>query len=27
MCLSANAPEPLTDSQLNELRQTFGARW
>ena len=27
MCLSANAPEPLTDLQLNELRQTFGARW
>jgi ribulose-5-phosphate 4-epimerase/fuculose-1-phosphate aldolase len=27
MCLSANAPEPLTDSQLNELRQNFGARW
>lgn len=27
MCLSANAPEPLTDSQINELRQTFGARW
>jgi len=27
MCLSAHAPEPLTDSQLNELRQTFGARW
>lgn len=27
MCLSADAPEPLTDLQLNELRQTFGARW
>jgi len=27
MCLSANAPESLTDSQINELRQTFGARW
>jgi hypothetical protein len=27
MCLSADAPEPLTDSQINELRQTFGARW
>jgi len=27
MCLSANVPEPLTDLQINELRQTFGARW
>ena len=27
VCLSADAPEPLTDLQLNELRQTFGARW
>ena len=27
MCLSADAPEPLTDSQINELRQSFGARW
>lgn len=27
MCLSAEAPEPLTHSQINELRQTFGARW
>ena len=27
MCLSADAPEPLTDLQINELRQTFGARW
>jgi 3-dehydro-4-phosphotetronate decarboxylase len=27
MCMSTHAPEPLTDSQLNELRQTFGARW
>jgi ribulose-5-phosphate 4-epimerase/fuculose-1-phosphate aldolase len=27
MCLSADAPEPLADSQINELRQTFGARW
>ena len=27
MCLSANAPEPLADLQINELRQTFGARW
>jgi ribulose-5-phosphate 4-epimerase/fuculose-1-phosphate aldolase len=27
MGLSADAPTPLTDLQLNELRQTFGARW
>ena len=27
MRLSAVAPEPLTESQLEELRQTFGARW
>jgi len=27
MCLSADAPVPLADSQINELRQTFGARW
>lgn len=27
MCLGADAPTPLTDFQLNELRQTFGARW
>jgi ribulose-5-phosphate 4-epimerase/fuculose-1-phosphate aldolase len=27
MCLSADAPEPLADLQINELRQTFGARW
>ncbi|MHB8951117.1 MAG: class II aldolase/adducin family protein [Rhodoferax sp.] len=25
--LSALAPEPLTESQLDELRHTFGARW
>jgi hypothetical protein len=25
--LSAFAPEPLTESQINELRQTFGAHW
>lgn len=25
--LSANALEPLTETQINELRQTFGARW
>jgi ribulose-5-phosphate 4-epimerase/fuculose-1-phosphate aldolase len=25
--LGANAPDPLTESQINELRQTFGARW
>ncbi|NDP38088.1 MAG: aldolase [Rhodoferax sp.] len=25
--LSASAPEPLTESQINELRQTFGAQW
>lgn len=25
--LSANAPEPLTETQINELRHTFGARW
>ena len=27
VCLSANAPEPLSDLQINELRQSFGARW
>lgn len=27
VCLSATAPEPLTEPQINELRQTFGARW
>jgi len=27
VCLSTNAPEPLTDSQIEELRQTLGARW
>ena len=26
-CLSIEAPKPLTDSQIEELRQTFGARW
>ncbi|MBC7445723.1 MAG: aldolase [Polaromonas sp.] len=26
-CLGASAPEPLTDSQIDELRQSFGARW
>jgi hypothetical protein len=25
--LGASVPEPLTDSQIDELRQTFGARW
>jgi ribulose-5-phosphate 4-epimerase/fuculose-1-phosphate aldolase len=25
--LAAVAPEPLTESQINELRQTFGALW
>ncbi|MDP2257122.1 MAG: aldolase [Polaromonas sp.] len=25
--LSASVPEPLTEIQINELRQTFGARW
>jgi ribulose-5-phosphate 4-epimerase/fuculose-1-phosphate aldolase len=25
--LCTNAPEPLTETQINELRQTFGARW
>lgn len=25
--LGANAPAPLTESQINELRQNFGARW
>jgi hypothetical protein len=24
---SDNVPEPLTEFQFNELRQTFGARW
>ena len=27
MHISAVAPEPLTEPQLEELRQTFGARW
>ena len=27
MHMSMNAPEPLTEPQLEELRQTFGARW
>ena len=26
-CLGASAPEPLTESQIEELRQNFGARW
>ncbi|MBK5207124.1 MAG: aldolase [Polaromonas sp.] len=25
--LSPSAPEPLTETQINELRQTFGAHW
>lgn len=25
--LSPSAPEPLTETQINELRQTFGAQW
>jgi 3-dehydro-4-phosphotetronate decarboxylase len=27
LCLSAPAPEPLGDEQIEELRQAFGARW
>lgn len=27
MCLSAVAPAPLTESRIDELRQTFGAHW
>jgi ribulose-5-phosphate 4-epimerase/fuculose-1-phosphate aldolase len=27
LTLAAPPPEPLSESQLNELRQTFGARW
>lgn len=27
LSLGAAAPEPLTESQIEELRQTFGARW
>ena len=27
MHMSMIAPEPLTEPQLEELRQTFGARW
>ena len=27
MCLCAVAPEPLTESQIDDLRQTFGAHW
>jgi len=27
VCLSGAAPEPLTNAQIDELRQTFGARW
>ena len=26
-CLTPVAPAPLTDAQIEELRQTFGARW
>ena len=26
-CLGAHAPEPLTESQIEELRRSFGARW
>ena len=26
-CLGAQAPEPLAESQIEELRQNFGARW
>ena len=26
-CLSIEVPQPLTDFQIEELRQTFGARW
>ena len=26
-CLGAEAPEPLTDFQIEELRRSFGARW
>ena len=26
-CLGATAPEPLTEPQIEELRQSFGARW
>ena len=26
-CLGATAPEPLTEPQIEELRQNFGARW
>lgn len=27
LCLSPSPPEPLSESQINELRQSFGARW
>jgi ribulose-5-phosphate 4-epimerase/fuculose-1-phosphate aldolase len=27
VALSPTAPEPLTETQIQELRQTFGARW
>lgn len=27
VALSAMAPEPLTETQIDELRRTFGARW
>ena len=26
-CLGAEVPEPLTESQIEELRRSFGARW
>lgn len=26
-CLASHAPEPLTESQIDELRVAFGARW
>ena len=27
VCLGASVPEPLTETQIDELRHTFGARW
>jgi ribulose-5-phosphate 4-epimerase/fuculose-1-phosphate aldolase len=27
VCLTPVAPVPLSDAQIEELRQTFGARW
>ena len=27
LCLSADTPAPLTLTQIQELRDTFGARW